>query len=152
MDHLSRVYFHVYIISRADTNQLVCIFDGGESHSEQSWELRKSEATKGLQGRMHGEGRALLRLRVNRAASHTGLLTSCEACSQWEMNLQRMFPSDIFELPHWSLLRCSRRTIVVLSTVPLMALIHLNVWETFTFRLQRREGCAGKENVCTRVR
>lgn len=67
------------------------------------------------------------------------------------MNLQRMFPSDISEMPHWSLLCCSWRTIVVLSTVALMALMHLNVEETFTFRLQRRIGCAGKENVCTRT-
>lgn len=35
VDHLSRVDFHVYIISQADTNQLIRIFDGGESHSEQ---------------------------------------------------------------------------------------------------------------------
>lgn len=47
-----------------------------------------------------GKDEALWRLCVNRAVVHTAPLTSCEACSQWEMNLQRMSPSDIQERLH----------------------------------------------------
>lgn len=88
--------------------------------------------------------RVLWMLHVNRAVVHTVPLTSCEDCSQWETNLQRMSPSDIQETLHWSLLHCSRHTIAVLSTLPLMALIYIygNAWKTFTFCLQR-----GKEKA-----
>lgn len=54
----------------------------------------------GYRERMQGEGRVLRRMCVNRAVVHTVPLTSCEACSQWEMNLQRMSPSDIQEMLH----------------------------------------------------
>lgn len=116
-----------------------CVFDGCKSHS------RLAMSTKG-EGKLERGKTSALVLRVNRAVVHTVPLTSCEACSQWEMNLQRMSPSDIQETLHWSLLHCSRHAIVVISTVRLMALIYLNAWKTFTFRLQRIEkasGCGG---------
>ena len=55
-------------------------------------ELKESgrDTGKGCRERMQGERRVLWRLRVNRAVVHTVPLTSCEASSQWEMNLQRM--------------------------------------------------------------
>ena len=129
-------------------DQFVCIFDGYESHSGLWWAEGERERWKGYRERMQGERRVLWRLRVNRAVVHTVPLTSCEASSQWEMNLQRMSPSDIQEMLHWSLLHCSRHTIVVLSTVPLMALIYLNAWETFTFCLQQRESVCVCKCVC----
>lgn len=59
---------------------------------------------RGIERRARGcreERRGVLwRQCVNRAAVHTVPLTSCEACSQWEINLQRMFPSDIQKTLH----------------------------------------------------
>lgn len=147
---------YVLLCAHTDThtlasNQFMCIFDGYESHSGLWWELKeRARRWRGYRERMQGERRVLWRLRVNRAVVHTVPLTSCEACSQWEMNLQRMSPSDIQEMLHWSLLHCSRHTIVVLSTVPLMALIYLNAWKTFTFCLQQGKSVAvqGRKCVC----
>lgn len=61
----------------------------------------ESEAMEGIQGKdARGKDERFWGLRVNRAVVHTVPLTSCEDCSQWEMNLQRMSPSDIQETLH----------------------------------------------------